>query len=323
MPTKEELLAHLDFEINQVLAARQKDGWTNWALYGVIASCFWFIFDQLERPNLEYRLIFLLILVFTIGTDILRQLLRFLPIDRRRFQRTARFRLFTEAHSVKGGFLHLVRHIFILILVIAFASRVAWSEAAATILYYGYYTLMTLIALPVMYFPNLEGVFPSKNTRSLLRYYIYWAILIAFLFWGFIGYLNAALAFSPPAESIANYRIAALLMVIAYSMFLLIEHKHKLPLLSFLLDMRREVIFNRIDLPTAIRNTEIAVAGATVDETLQDDVLALLPLLEQREKDFERLEQSLAQFSRELPDEPTNEEVEAKVQKFITPCLQS
>ncbi len=37
-PIKEDILKALDFEIAQISSEQQRNGWTKWALYGVLAG---------------------------------------------------------------------------------------------------------------------------------------------------------------------------------------------------------------------------------------------------------------------------------------------
>ncbi len=67
-PNKEDVLKTLDFEINQISSEQQRNGWTKWALYGVLAGCLWLLLEQWEKGNFDFWIVLLLVLVFSAGS---------------------------------------------------------------------------------------------------------------------------------------------------------------------------------------------------------------------------------------------------------------
>jgi uncharacterized protein YicC (UPF0701 family) len=158
---------------------------------------------------------------------------------------------------------------------------------------------------------------------SLKSYYSYWGLNIIALIWGMIGYFNAALNYYPEGINIANFRIAGLLSVIAYTFYLLTDQSKQVPLLSVLKEIRFELSFGRMDLKTAIKQAEIVIAGISVDEKLQEDIRVAMPVLEQRNSEFNRIYEKIMALSKEVPKEISEitKEQEEKAKEILLPCL--
>lgn len=321
--TKEDILKTLDFEINQISSEQQRNGWTKWALYGVLASSLWLLLEQWEKGNFNFWVILLLVLVFSIGIDIISHSRLLLPHRITKYERVLRFKSPTEIENGVAFFLYVIRHIIVFVIALLFVNKVSWSQAAVIIVFYGLFSLFALIAVAVFYYPEFEVIHNSKSNASLKSYYSFWTLTIIALVWGLIGYLNAALSYYPEGISLANFRIAGLLVAIAYTFYLLVDLSKNAPLLSVLTEIRRELSFGRIDLQTAIKQAEIGIAGISVDERLQEDIGAVMPLLEQRNLEFKLISDKITALSKEIPKQISDitKEQEKKAKEILLPCL--
>lgn len=322
---KEDLLKALDFEINQISAEQQRNGWTKWALYGVLAGSLWLLLEQWEKGNFDYFVVLLLVLVFSIGLDIIRQARRLLPRRPNRYKRLLRFRFLNEIENSSAAFfLYAIRHFVVFLIALYFVNRVSWLQAGIVLIYYGQFSLFSLLAFAFYYFdPQAQTIQNTESKMSLKRYYSYWGITIIALAWGMVGYFNAATTYYSGGISIANFRIAGLLVVIAYTFYLLTDQTKKVPLLSVLTEIRRDLSFGRIDLETAIKQAEIVIAGIFVDEKLQEDIAAVMPLLEQRSSEFNKVYDKIISLSKEIPKQSSDitKEQERKAREILSPCL--
>ncbi|MCA1624971.1 MAG: hypothetical protein LC768_18745 [Acidobacteria bacterium] len=208
------------------------------------------------------------------------------------------------------------------IIALLFVNKVSWSQAAVIIVFYGLFSLFVLIAAAVLYYPESEVIHNSKSNTSLKSYYSFWTLTIIALIWGLVGYLNAALSYYPEGISLANFRIAGLLVVIAYTFYLLVDLSKNTPLLSALTEIRRELSFGRIDLETAVKQAEIVIAGIAVDERLQKDISAVIPLLEQRNLEFNQICDKITALSKKLPEQISEitKEQEDKAKETLLTC---
>jgi len=322
-PTKEDVLETLDFEINRISTEQQRNGWTKWALYGVLAGSLWLLLEQWEKGNFNFWVVLLLVLVFSVGIDIMRHSRRLLPHRPSRYERVLRFKFPTEIENGAAFFLYAIRHIVVFVIALLFVNKVSWSQATVIIVFYGLFSLFALIAVALFYYPEFEVIHNSKSKASLKSYYSFWTLTIIALIWGLIGYLNAALSYYPEGISLANFRIAGLLVVTAYTFYLLIDLSKNIPLLSVLTEIRRELSFGRIDLQTAIKQAEIGIAGISVDERLQEDIRAVMPLLERRNLEFNQICDKITAFSKEFPKQISDitKEEEKKAKETLLPCL--
>lgn len=327
-PTKEDLLKTLDFEINQISSEQQRNGWTKWALYGVLAGSLWLLAEQWEKGDFNFTVVLILIVVFSIGLDILRQSKRLLPHQPGKYKRALRFKPITELGvNSPAFFLYAIRHVLVFGIAAIFAGKVFWISAIIVLWYYGGYTLTSLLVFIlgyfVWYFPSTETIYKRTSKLSLKRYYRYWGLTLIGLIWGFIGYLNAALAYSPEGIKVVNFRIAGLLVVIGYAFYLLLELSVKIPLLSNLVEIRRDLSFGRIEIQAATRQAEIIIAGILVDERLQADIAELMPLVEQRRLGFTQLYDKITRLSKVIPDQHATitEEHIKMAKEILAPCL--
>ena len=165
-PTKEDILKALDFEINQISSEQQRNGWTKWALYGVLAGSLWLLLEHWEKGNFDFYVVLLLILVFSIAVDILRHARRLLPYHRSRYKKVLRFKYPTEMVNSAAFILYAVRYIIVFIIALFFANRVSWSQAAVVIIFYGLFSLFALIAVAVFYYPESEVIHNSKSSAK-------------------------------------------------------------------------------------------------------------------------------------------------------------
>lgn len=321
--TKEDILKTLDFEINQISSEQQRNGWTKWALYGVLAGSLWLLLEQWEKGNFDFNIVLILIVVFSIGLDILRQSQRLFPYRPSKYKKIPRFKIWSETGNKYNLFLHVVRHILIFVIALSFFNRVSWIQATLVLIYYGLFSILGLLAFGFQYFSLSDIIFDNKSKGSLKSYYTIWGITIIALAWGMIGYLNAALAYYPNVINVANFRVAGLLIVIGYSFHLLLDLSTKVPLLSRLTEIRRDLSFGRIDLKTAINQAEIIIAGILPDEKLQEDVDVLTKLVEERKLKFNKLYSEILTLSKEIPIEGANitDEQEKKAKNILLPCL--
>ena len=122
-----------------------------------------------------------------------------------------------------------------------------------------------------------------------MRYHIVWTIAILFLAWGLIGYWYAARLQADLENLTPNSRLAGLIIVIVYSMYLLLDQMHKRPILSYLHDIRRQAIFGTLDLADASKQAERVIVGVGIDRQLRDDITEPQPIVERGEKSSRRL----------------------------------
>lgn len=88
-------------------------------------------------------------------------------------------------------------------------------------------------------------------------------------------------------------------------------------------EIRFELSFGRMDLKTAIKQAEIVIAGISIDERLQEDIRTAMPVLEQRNSEFNRIYEKIMALSKEIPKEVSEitKEQEGKAKEILLPCL--
>lgn len=283
IPSQKDFLSHLDFEISQISDEQTRNGWTKWALYGVIASCTWLFFDQIEKGNVAVESVALLVLTFGLTADFIYASYRLLPSVSDNRETVPRFRKAADRGSLTTLWLLFFRYVATLFLACYFTGTVHWTQAVITVAFYSVITitLLCLILLLIFREPEIIDRAEKKNQKNLVYIQLLGVLGLA---WAGIGYWSTVLSLSP---GVSNYRLAGLLIVAACSVYLIVENARKAPLLSFLVEIRREMTFKRIDLLNAVKQTEIALVGAYVDEGIQEDILKLVSILGAQEIQLE------------------------------------
>jgi hypothetical protein len=75
---------------------------------------------------------------------------------------------------------------------------------------------------------------------------------------------------------VASYRAGGLLTAIGYLIVLLALVTKDSPILQSLLEVRRNIVFNRVDLDSATSQVELALGGMQVPDAIQKDVHPIL-----------------------------------------------
>lgn len=321
-PTKESVLAVIDFEINQIISEQQRNGWTTWALLGVIVSSLWLLLDQLEKGYVDIFNSVLLFLIFSIIEDIIHHVRRLFPYSLSRKQSTLRFISISERENSLGFFLYALRFVVLFVLALFFAERVSTIQAGIVLLFYFVFSMISIFTFIMYYVPNFEVLDYFNNKISRKKYYFFWLIVIVALIWGMLGYLDFVFKYYPDGISIVDFRVAGFITIIFFVSSLLANHSNKNPILSALIEIRRELSFGRLPLETAVRKSEIVIAGIPVEERLQEHIRAILPTIEKRKLEFNRIVKKITDLSKEIPkrDVDMTEEHKRKAKEVLLPC---
>lgn len=280
---KHELVLHvLDKEIDGILYSQKRQGWTTWAILGSIAATIWLLLDVLEKKYLsggeiDIKAVFILFLVFSVTIHWLELFVYTISPPQINSKNMPHRFLITNI-SIGASRVQLLvmiaNHIGLILIAIYFPIS-GWWPKIILLSYYGIFAfIMTLLFL--MSFFKLPLLFPtSRPSGFAILPHIF---LLSLLFWSAISYYLAII--SSKSISMFEYRTSILLVVISYLVALLSHGIRKTPILDSLIDIRRDLAFNRIDIDTAIQQSDIAVSGMQVSDVLQEEVRDLLQLID-------------------------------------------
>jgi hypothetical protein len=106
----------------------------------------------------------------------------------------------------------------------------------------------------------------------------------------------------PAGKGIDDIKIAALLTAAVFLVLALIEKKTDNPLLSSLINIRRNLSFGHMTLDDAVKQADIAIAGMQVRDVLQDDIKNIISSFEKISFDADQIESRMQEVQKQWPD---------------------
>jgi uncharacterized protein YoxC len=197
------------------------------------------------------------------------------------------------------------------LLIIAFFIASKWWLAllAFSVGYIWYIIMATLwLILSLMEYPVRQGF-----TRLGIVYIL---IFVAACLISFFSYLY--LAPPPMGDVITNYRISGLLVAIGYLILLLGIVTKESPVLQSLIETRRSIAFNRVDINGAVRQAEIALTGMQAPDAIQKDLHPILSLVDRINEATNSLVYQVRTMQSHLPNAEDSRDVILAKLKILT-----
>jgi hypothetical protein len=262
----EQLAKLLEFEIQRIQTESDRPGWTRWALLVSLSTCAWLALAEAKSETVDFSKALFLALALHLTYDLVILLSKLLT-PRETGSGLTRFE---KSNSLLGhGRLYFVTNVFRYggLAAIAFFNPVipsGWltSTVYATVVLQSFVFVvlvgLSFLGLPVAQtFPNIRG------TGAIFL------ILVA-VFATAVGHLWSTLLMTFTLAEVATMRLSGLLVVSAVLVSLLARERIRPPLLTTLLDIRRELALSNLEYETARKQTEIALKGMTVSDMYQE-----------------------------------------------------
>ncbi len=283
---RQNILNALDFEITQIQHEYSRPGWTLWALLGALSTSIWLLLDEIEKTKINFHYGFFAFLTISIVLDGF-SLLKFLTSSESRSSKAGVSKFFTDLFKVRHiVLLFLIRTVLILYIGYIYKSWVPKLSITLFFTYYGVGVLLLLVFLALSFtrFPIIRSgtkyPFPAKWLKRLLVFFIIiGAIIIAY------GYLEACIN----AQSFLRapeYRFGGLLWTIGFIVLKLGMGVYTPILLESLIELRRDLLFDRINTSSAKRQMGIILSGLEVSDLLQEDIREIYRLYDEVNKEF-------------------------------------
>ena len=304
------ILDAVDFEIQRIDTEQSRKGWTFWAVLGAAGSGVWLILDQFGSV-LHVITVLQLTLCFTsvvisfilISNSLLPQSLN------KNF--SLRFRSAKEMNRLQILF-ELIRSVGILLISLLITDGVSLSSRILTGVIFGFLALLCLGALIFSLF-GLAMQVPSKpDSRTNLGF----GIALVLLSWIVYSYTAAAMS-SPDGISSADFRMAGLIVAVSYLIPVMASQLTASPLLSSLIEIRRDLAMGRIDCENAAQQLDIAVLGMKTEDLLQEDVRKILQNLENVNRQLALQSTSFENFNYSEMENVPEQEFKAWLSSFI------
>lgn len=267
---KHEVIHFLDSEIELLQLKIKRQGWTNWAIMGSIATLIWLLIDILELQKYHLYNIFLLILIVSILIDTIMFINSFFLSLSSDFNN--KFRLSNQMLP-QGRFnilLMVTRYTMLITGVKIFNFKF---DTISIILLYVFngsllFTCVILAILSFLDIPFPEN-FKYKNWKNYLGPIFMTAtgLLLIYKLANFIFYKEI---------TISDVRISLLSIAVYILIFLFFLIKKDIPLLNNLSDIRKQITFDEIPIIEATKQIDIIMTGLTLPDALQKHISSIL-----------------------------------------------
>lgn len=289
-----QVLHVLDAEINQILQKEKQPGWTSWAIYGAIATLTWLLFNQLENLTINITSVSILFLLFSLSIDFIELLLiLFLPGT---YGFGKRRRFFLSSYYANNRFnliLQLLRFIAVIFLVQKYSYMVNTFFSSSVSFLYGTLAFGSVLIIVLSF---LRIPLPPTNICS----FVLFSSLSSLIILSSIIAFSLSLMQNPP--NISDYRVGSLLTALSYLILLLTRKGGDTPLLSSLVNLRRDLVFGKISVEYAVDQADIALRGLQISDVLQEDVRYMLELFNKVSSESEMIISKVNAIKLQLPE---------------------
>jgi hypothetical protein len=295
------LIALLEFEIGRIRSEESGSGWTTWALLGALATAAWLLTLEVEATAINATSVLCVLLVLNLAYDSFLGLVPLL-LGPRPVPKSARLQLSYNVFSSSRRLLLFEAARCIGMIAIGAVGSAALGTIAtiSTLLFYAGWLLFVFCGLLLSYlkWPVLKDASPSSAA------YCMFGALLALGAVALVGTLPSVWRYG--AVSMTNeYRVGGLLFTILMVSRLLSRGRPRTPLLGALVDIRQSLGLGKMDIQSARRQTEIALAGMTVTDVLQEEIAELLSHLEQTSTELDSAASELEGASSTVVEEGT------------------
>ena len=268
----DHLLKLLDFEIERLKSEDKQPGWTIWALLGSLATIIWLLLKQFPQNDLSWLNIFTLLLFISISVDIIKFLYKLCLVPKETSPIEPRFGYTKTIFSSARALCFLDSLQIIALLVILNFTSMPKLYSFPIWLWYGSLAVMNFIGF-ILSFRRIP--FPLSTDLKPRFKDIIVIILLGLPTLGLFG-LAKELFVNNPLPTICECRIAGLLFAIMTLTRLLARTQQQSHLFPILLNLRRDLILENLDIESAKQQIDIALTGLRVDHIFQEDVSEIL-----------------------------------------------
>lgn len=273
--TSPELLVELiNQEINRLDNYSTRSGINPWILLAALAAIVWIIFPELYNFSESYLALALPFLTLYVFYDFITIIITIL--NHGNFGSSSNIDRFQYTNINIGGSRHrilfeLVKVAVVIILVSSLSN--IYNQSGLYILYIPYiFIALILTILFILSFFKIPIIFEGSKSKIAgilfeLVVLLSLAIGTSFLVWISIN--------NPP--NMISWKISGSLLVISILVGFLSNYSRlNNPLLNSLINLRRDIILNKISLESAIKQADIIFSGLSISHLLQNDVDKLI-----------------------------------------------
>jgi hypothetical protein len=274
VPTEGDLLQLLDKEIENARAEAQQGGWTTWALTGSFFAVIWLALTTWGEAAIQISFLWKWIIVLSIPIDALAaSIWSWIKQDQRsmgeiRYRRSIEF----EPHRLAYCFWSIRTVGLAFIAVAAGTGVLRWAVIVASI----YYSILAISVFALVLISFFDYAFKISHPSETS--WVTWLTWFGFL----AGLLAVELAFARtlpfprPGNQVDTLALASLLVVAQLLLFRLLYDLKPVRVIPQLVEIRRDLVFRRVDLMTAARSAEVVLLGLGPGSVVEEYLRKLL-----------------------------------------------
>ena len=270
----DQLIGLLDFEIRRIEADNTRPGWNVWALLGAAGTTVWLALKELEFQHVDISKSLLIIVGLQLSSNLIFLLTSSLersdryPTDEVRIRFTKSLLGTTRTFVV----LKLLQYGSLGVIVLMDPVIPRQFLTYCVVAYFGLCTLV-LAHFLLLSFSEIPLPEAPRNLPRILKF-ILWVVVPAFVV-AVVRWLWSASHYFSLAD-LATVRFASLSWVAIVLTLMLARQRVRPPLLTTLIDLRRQLGLNEIDYDTARSQTEMALRGLRVSDIFQEQARRFL-----------------------------------------------
>ena len=306
--SKESFLEYLNTEIEQIREDMKTPGWTQRAIIGALASIFWLLILEVEKDVFDLNQTLMLFAIISLFVNAIRNIYDL--TKPKQTGKNVKFTTVNEwisgrSSSLLVGIIWGVLIVFIVVRI--FTNVIGFLYYSIVICYSSIFIL-----LPVLYlFPRLfkrytrgELYIPSDDSSPVYDFGFAYKLLrkklqlptikslstsyskrnsidvtsiggfLLLTYWviGLSLYYTTVYPVVLDQTSISSFKIATLGVVGLSLIRILLNSKTSLTTLNKLIDIRRDIVFNNIDVDVALKLTEIVIYGLNKSTIAQMEI---------------------------------------------------
>ena len=311
---KSDLILLIDREISDIRERIKLPGWSKWAIWGGIVTSISLLLSEIEKNQISFNTvksilsIVVIALLFVVYFDIEISLLT-------KSSKNTRFTIINnETVNIYEWILLIIYALFAFTLIVQ-QQKVHWYFKFFTIIPLTFLFLCTLVAL-IFFFLNI----PFRSNYTLKSTKILYACFSLFSLLGLIGYL---LELRIDFTLFNEIRVAGLLLILCYLVFLLSASSQYAPLLNTLIRLRRKLLLHTISLKEAKEELDIILWGlkySNIMQSILDDNLKAIEEFNKALLDFNEVLTSLQDLVKSIKNNLTElnlKKIDEQVDEYL------
>jgi len=268
---KKDLIELINSEINLIAFEQKRPGWTAWALLAGLFTVFWLLINEMSPGRVNFYNVLFIFLFFSLLMETVLAAGSLFSIKANKEPTEPRFYL---SSSYSESRITILFQVIRLITLIYICVHLKFQVIRVSVI--SFYIIFIFLLFGYVLILILSYLKLPQPKFANLKIQLFTALIIfVLLFISTIGFTSTLIKIFGTLDSV-DFRIGALLTIMVYILNLLLRTPQNVPLLASLIEIRRDLFLDKIDVEFANRQIDIALAGLQVEDLLQENVREIL-----------------------------------------------